>query len=146
MGNYRSELYYGDAQCLCRYLSGFRETRESFSTITAFASYYSLAGQGFIAKFRCGQQNEQGERYKTLESRRTQMNRRRFLVTGSLGVLSAGCNVQRSSVQSAVPAGLTALQERKAMPSFDLPGLDGRIVRSGDLIGNVAILRFWATW
>jgi len=73
------------------------------------------------------------------------MNRRRFLVTGSLGVLSASCSVQRS-VQSTVPAGLIAPQERKAMPSFDLPGLDGNHVRSGDLIGNVAILRFWATW
>jgi len=74
------------------------------------------------------------------------MNRRRFLVTGSLGVLSAGCSVQRSSVQSTAPAGMVAVQERTAMPSFDLPGLDGNIVRSADLIGNVAILRFWATW
>jgi len=74
------------------------------------------------------------------------MNRRRFLVTGSLGVLSASCSVQRSSVQSTAPAGLIALPERKAMPSFSLPSLDGKIVRSADLIGNVAILRFWATW
>jgi len=74
------------------------------------------------------------------------MNRRRFLVTGSLGVLSASCGVQRSSVQTTAPAGLTAVQERKEMPSFALPGLDGNIVRSGDLIGNVSILGFWATW
>jgi peroxiredoxin len=38
------------------------------------------------------------------------------------------------------------VQERKAMPAFSLPNLDGKIVRSDDLLGNVVILRFWATW
>jgi AhpC/TSA family len=74
------------------------------------------------------------------------MNRRRFIVAGSLGVLSAGCSVSKSSVQSSGPAGLTLVQERKAMPGFSLPDLDGHTVRSADLTGNVAILRFWATW
>jgi hypothetical protein len=74
------------------------------------------------------------------------MDRRRFLVTGSIGALSASCSVQRSSVQGTAPAGMIAVEERTAMPSFSLPGLDGNIVRSADLLGNVAILRFWATW
>jgi hypothetical protein len=74
------------------------------------------------------------------------MNRRRFLVTGSLGVLSASCRVQKTTVQGAGPAGLTTIQERKAMPGFSLPSVDGKIVGSTDLTGNVAILRFWATW
>jgi hypothetical protein len=70
------------------------------------------------------------------------MNRREFLVAGSVGVLGAGCTVQTMTA----PSGLTVVQERKAMPAFGLPDLDGKIVRSGDLLGNVVILRFWATW
>ena len=69
------------------------------------------------------------------------MNRREFLVAGSLGVMGAGC-----SVQTKTPTGLTAVEQRKAMPAFALPNLDGSIIRSGDLLGNVVILRFWATW
>jgi hypothetical protein len=45
-----------------------------------------------------------------------------------------------------LPGGLTAIQERKAMPAFSLADLDGNIVRSGDFLGNVLLLRFWATW
>jgi hypothetical protein len=32
------------------------------------------------------------------------------------------------------------------MPAFSLAGLDGNAVHSGDFLGNVLILRFWATW
>lgn len=74
------------------------------------------------------------------------MNRRHFIMAGSLGILGAGC-AKKAGVQTAAgPAGLTLLQERKAMPAFALPDLEGGTVRSGDLLGNVAILRFWATW
>jgi hypothetical protein len=72
------------------------------------------------------------------------MNRRQFLLTGSLGALGAGCAEQ--TVTTTAPSGLTAMQERKAMPAFSLPDLDGHIVRSSDLLGNVILLRFWATW
>ena len=70
------------------------------------------------------------------------MNRREFLVGGSLGVLGAGCTAQTRTA----PSGLIAVQERKAIPAFSLPNLDGKIIRSADLLGNVVILRFWATW
>jgi len=70
------------------------------------------------------------------------MNRREFLIAASAGGLGVGCTVQ----PRIAPAGLTAVQERTAMPAFSLPNLDGRIVRSSDLLGNVVILRFWATW
>ena len=74
------------------------------------------------------------------------MNRRHFIVAGSLGMVGAGCAVKTRVETKGAPAGLTAVQERKAMPAFSLPNLDGNIVRSSDLLGNVAILRFWATW
>jgi hypothetical protein len=74
------------------------------------------------------------------------MNRRHFIVVGSLGIIETGCTARTSLQTTAAPIGLTTLQERKAMPPFSLPNLDGDIVRSSDLLGSVAILRFWATW
>ena len=80
------------------------------------------------------------------DKRRVQMNRRHFIVAGSLGIIEAGCTARTSVQTTATPTGLTTLQERKAMPPFSLPDLDGNVVRSSDLLGSVAILRFWATW
>jgi len=74
------------------------------------------------------------------------MNRRHFIVAGSLSMIGAGCVPQTHVETKGAPAGLTALQERKPMPAFSLPDMDGRIVRSSDVLGTVAILRFWATW
>jgi len=73
------------------------------------------------------------------------MNRRQFLMAGSVTAIGAGCSVPVQQT-STVPKGLIAIQERKTMSAFSLPGLDGNIVRSGDLLGNVVLLRFWATW
>jgi peroxiredoxin len=70
------------------------------------------------------------------------MNRREFLIVGSVGVAGAGFTMQGS----ALPKGLTQVQERKPMPAFALPDIAGKIVRSSDFTGNVVILRFWATW
>jgi hypothetical protein len=68
------------------------------------------------------------------------------MLAGSLGMIGAGCAAKTRVETKGAPAGLTAVLERKAMPVFSLPDLDGNIVRSSDLLGNVAILRFWATW
>ena len=73
------------------------------------------------------------------------MNRRQFLVAGSITAIGTGCSVPVQQTRT-VPNGLIAIQERKTMPAFSLPNLDGNIVRSGDLLGNVVLLRFWATW
>ena len=73
------------------------------------------------------------------------MNRRQFLV-GSVSVMTAGCSAGTTRFERTALTGLTAIQERKAMPAFSLPNVDGNIVQSRDLLGNVAILRFWATW
>ena len=59
------------------------------------------------------------------------------------------------AVDAAGPAGLGQLLEalrlgrptaRLEAPVFDLPTLDGRAVRLGDLRGRVVLLYFWATW
>jgi cytochrome oxidase Cu insertion factor (SCO1/SenC/PrrC family) len=34
----------------------------------------------------------------------------------------------------------------KPAPAFELPDLDGRVHRLGDLRGKVVLLFFWATW
>jgi hypothetical protein len=70
------------------------------------------------------------------------MNRREFLMVGSVGMAGAGFTVQTATV----PKGMVAVQDRKRMPTFALPDIDGKIVQSSDLAGRVIILRFWATW
>ncbi len=75
------------------------------------------------------------------------MNRREFIAISSVG-LTAAC----SSTPSTAPAvgrvspGLPRIAHPWPVHSFSLPDLDGKIVRSSDLVGNVLILRFWATW
>jgi len=71
------------------------------------------------------------------------MNRREFAVVGAMGLLGMATS---GSQQGVLPAGLHAVQPPTDLPPFSLPDVDGRIVRSGDLLGNVLILRFWATW
>ncbi len=66
------------------------------------------------------------------------MNRRNFVA----GLVAAPFVRQTTSA----PPGMTAVREPKPMQPFALPNLDGKIVRSGDFVGNVVILRFWATW
>jgi len=44
------------------------------------------------------------------------------------------------------PLNLARPTSRLEAPAFDLPRLDGRPVRSGDLRGRVLLLYFWATW
>jgi len=70
------------------------------------------------------------------------MNRRDFVMTSSLGIMAA----RRLAQAPALPKGLVAPEQRKSLPAFSLPDINGGIVRSGDFSGNVLILRFWATW
>jgi len=45
-----------------------------------------------------------------------------------------------------MPRGLHAVQPPAELPPFGMPNIDGKVIRSSDLIGKVLILRFWATW
>jgi hypothetical protein len=73
------------------------------------------------------------------------MNRRSFVVTGTLGLIGFGRR-QSSTPEAEIPAGLHVVQPASALPSFSLSDLKGQTVRSAELLGNVLILRFWATW
>jgi hypothetical protein len=60
---------------------------------------------------------------------------------------AAGCTARKTvTTGGKLPGGLTAIQERQAMPAFSLADLNGNTVHSGDFLGNVLLLRFWATW
>jgi hypothetical protein len=69
------------------------------------------------------------------------MNRRQFVIAGSFGLAGTAFGQNNR-----VPPGLVPPRQRAPLPAFSLPDVDGRIVRSGDLVGNVLLLRFWATW
>jgi hypothetical protein len=71
------------------------------------------------------------------------MNRRDFFVS-SCCLAAAGCQ-SRSQIDTPSP-GLTAVQPPSLTPAFSLPDMNGDTIRSAQLSGKVAILRFWATW
>jgi peroxiredoxin len=63
---------------------------------------------------------------------------------------------RRAMIALMVLAGLTAMaspgeagtdpQSNGAIPSFQLRLLDGKLVRSSDLKGRIAVIDFWGTW
>jgi hypothetical protein len=66
------------------------------------------------------------------------------LVAGLLVVGLAAASEVPTTVLDAL--GLARPTQRLEAPVFDLPSLDGKRVRLGDLRGRVAFLYFWATW
>jgi len=44
-----------------------------------------------------------------------------------------------------LPPGLAAPSDIRRMPSFSLPDVNGGTIRSADLVGKIAVIRFWAT-
>ena len=50
------------------------------------------------------------------------------------------------SGDTALPEGLVVVDPPVPMPAFGLEDIQGESVRSTDLQGKVAIIRFWATW
>ena len=72
------------------------------------------------------------------------MNRREFVVAGSFSL--AGLAFSRAVQTKTMPPGLVVVQPPTALPAFSLPDVDGKTLRSTGVLGNVLILRFWATW
>lgn len=46
----------------------------------------------------------------------------------------------------AVPSGMQAPSEAVTLPTFELDGPHGSLVRAAELEGKVVVMRFWATW
>jgi len=49
-------------------------------------------------------------------------------------------------VALAILACVEPAREKQMAPAFELPDLDGRIVRLADFAGRVVVIDFWATW
>ena len=70
----------------------------------------------------------------------------RLLVIG-LAMLLWGQTVLAAPLASLMQAaGLRAVDEPQPATDFQLPGLDGQLLRLHDLRGKVVLLNFWATW
>jgi peroxiredoxin len=70
----------------------------------------------------------------------------RFVVTG-LAMLLWGQTVMADPIASLVQAaGLRAVGEPQPAADFQLPDLDGQLLRLHDQRGKVVLLNFWATW
>ena len=61
-------------------------------------------------------------------------------------VLPTVMPAQTTTTNSPIPPGLTAVPKPTPMPTFNLPEIGGKTVRSVDLRGKVLVLRLWATW
>ena len=73
------------------------------------------------------------------------MKRRTFALAAALSIMGLVYG-KPAQTQTRIPAGLHAVQPPTDLPPFSLPDVSGNTVRSSDLLGNVLILRFWATW
>jgi thiol-disulfide isomerase/thioredoxin len=47
---------------------------------------------------------------------------------------------------AALGPAMTSSPSRNTLPDFSLPDLDARLHRSGEWLGKVLVLNFWATW
>ncbi len=75
----------------------------------------------------------------------------RFVVACMLlaAVLLAGCRPPESTTDDQLPEGPVAyesLEELEPAPDFELPKMDGGIVRLSELRGQWVLVNFWATW
>ena len=67
--------------------------------------------------------------------------RRRVLIRGAVGITLAATGALRT-----VPARASELKVGQPAPPLVLHTLDGRAIATRDLVGEVVIATFWATW
>ncbi len=73
------------------------------------------------------------------------MKRRSFVLAAALSIVGLAYG-KPAQIETRMPPGLHAVHPPTDLPPFSLPDVSGNTVRSSDLLGNVLILRFWATW
>ena len=68
-----------------------------------------------------------------------------LLVGGILVAL--GASAASAAAESVTPPmGLGEVKPDTPMPTFSLPGIDGKAFDSSTLQNKVVVVRFWATW
>jgi hypothetical protein len=70
------------------------------------------------------------------------------LILLACGILIPAGNhlLRAASAVLSLPANLVAVRPPVSVPSFSLFSPRGAPMRSADLQGKVAVIRFWATW
>jgi hypothetical protein len=69
-----------------------------------------------------------------------------LLLVGGLVVLFGASRASAAAESVAPPMGLGEVKPATPMPTFSLPGIDGKAFDSSTLQSKVVVVRFWATW
>jgi cytochrome oxidase Cu insertion factor (SCO1/SenC/PrrC family) len=69
-----------------------------------------------------------------------------LLLVGGMVVLFGASTASAAAESVTPPTGLGEVKPATPMPTFSLPGIDGKAFDSSALQSKVVVVRFWATW
>jgi cytochrome oxidase Cu insertion factor (SCO1/SenC/PrrC family) len=69
-----------------------------------------------------------------------------LLLVGGMAVVLGASAASAAAEFVKPPMGLGEVQPATPMPTFSLPGVDGKAFDSSTLQSKVVVVRFWATW
>jgi cytochrome oxidase Cu insertion factor (SCO1/SenC/PrrC family) len=69
-----------------------------------------------------------------------------MLLVGAMAVVLGASAASAAAEFVTPPTGLGEVKPATPMPTFSLPGVEGKAFDSSTLQSKVVVVRFWATW
>jgi cytochrome oxidase Cu insertion factor (SCO1/SenC/PrrC family) len=69
-----------------------------------------------------------------------------MLLVGAMAVVLGASAASAAAESVTPPTGIGEVKPATPMPTFSLPGIDGKAFDSSALQSKVVVVRFWATW